>query len=360
MLKHNLSVLFAISLLLTACGQPAPAPDVTSIPPVLATAAATVTAAVTVEPSILTATPTETPQISSTLPLPDDPAASLPIIIAGASPAFLSSLGQLAFIQYGVLVVETAPGNGVFTEISRYVNFARWSPDGSKLLFDVNPIPLSDPAVDDAQLADYRIWFSQASQIMAITDIIPGFPQAPYTAASWIPQAPAAPAAFQNAWIPAKKPGGQTTWSTDSNQILFVNLTNSVNLPVSFPGSNTVIIADLNKQNFWLASEAVYISRVMPTRDSTFILQDHCGALCEWLTGYDLQGNELWELPWVTDGSFAVASNASFLVNAGRISYAEPTDTNTVDIIETVTGEFRPIWHLAPDEFSSRLISIKP
>jgi hypothetical protein len=351
-----LTLLLIAGVLIAACGAPAPAPSPAPVEPSPTMPLPGTTRSTPAAEPTLAATPGTadtsaiTEVLTTSLGLPPQTGAPAPLTPLGASPAFLSSRGQLAYIQDGVLMVESAAQSGAFTEIARYATYARWSPDGSRLLFDTNPELISYSGEAGIYLLDYKLWHAADGLVTSLT-ALEGFPPPPYLAGAWIPLFQPNPAAFQSTWIPGDLAQGQTVWSPDGNLIYFINIVEPERLPVSFPGSNTVVVADLAAGRSFLAAEAVLISRVLPLPGEAFILQDHCGELCEWLTAYNLQGRELWHLPWVTDGAYAVTDDGAALINAGRITYDQPTETNTVDRIDTGGGDYHPIWTLAPDEY---------
>jgi len=270
---------------------------------------------------------------------------------AGASPALISSRGQVAFIQDSVLFVEGDPGTSQYTEIARFVRYARWSPDGSRLLYDQNAAASQDNTRSGDFIEDYQLWSADQKQAISLSSLVTDFPSPPYLVDGWIPRHESGPAAFSTEWIDYAWKPDTTTWSPDGEKILFVNLVSPDRLPVSFPGSQTVSVADLSTGKFWLAAEAVLISALHPADGHTFLLQDHCGSPCEWLTGYSIQGEKRWELPWVTTGFYGLTPDRQSIINAGRIAINEPTQPNTVDRVDIQSGSVEIIWELASADY---------
>lgn len=353
MIRQNYLVYLLVAVWLVGCSTPQPAP--TALPTLPATMLpeatlpemeTTISAPATQSSSMPEPTPTliPTPWLQAQEPIYN------PNTLPGASIPYLSSLGQLAFIEDGLLYVETTPGSGEFQEIGRYSTSARWSPDGTKLLYDASQSAPDLGQETSVVFDEYRIWFAERGASESLNKLIPGFPQPPYIGDGWIPTYTSGPTPFRNDWTPYDWQNALSGWSPDSTKILFVNLVEPDRLLTTFPGANTISIADMENGEFRLGAEANLISAVYPVDGRSFVLQDHCGPDCEWLSGYNLLGELTWQLPWVTGGYFAISSDRTFLVNAGRIAFFDPTDTNTVDEINPLTGEFKEIWRLRPNQ----------
>lgn len=339
--------LLILAILLISCQSGVPPASPTPAP----SATASATSSNLPGPQVVESTPTqETPELLAPASTATPPSPAL-APGAGVSQALVSSRGQVAYIRDSVLFVEDDPGTLQFSEIAHFVRFARWSPDGSRLLFDRNEAVSQDNTRAGALIEDYQLWLADLKQVVSLGSMIPDFPAPPYLLQGWIPLHESGPAAFRPEWIDYAWKLDTTAWSSDGNKILFVNLVSPERLPVSFPGSQTVSVADLETGEFRLAAEAVLISALHPLDGQIFLLQDHCGSPCEWLTGYNLFGEKQWELPWVTTGFFALTPDRQHLVNAGRIAINEPTRPNTVDLVDTQDGSVQVIWELESEDY---------
>lgn len=226
----------------------------------------------------------------------------------------LSRDGQLAFIKNQMLMVETAPRNGDFTEIAQFVNDGAWSPDGLKLAFFINDIP------DNLDNENVSVWEAGTNTITSLGDIVSDFP----------PELPLLSEGNNRVlhlenlkWSPNNESISFTVWDTLE------------------AGIGGVWIADFINANFNLAVQEFSTYQSWWINENTVLVDWHCGSPCEGLTAYK-NGELLWELPWQTAGQFALSLNNEFLINTGRIMGREPFAT--VEEIDLATGEIKIIW----------------
>jgi hypothetical protein len=280
----------------------------------------------------LTSLPSTPPTTSITLnetvvPLtPTSAATETPLVtpISRVSQPFVSSQGQLAYVQNQVLYVETAVGLGEFVEIGRYVSSASWSPDGTKMLYDLSYNPGYPRTINE-----FRLLFPVENRNNSLAELINDFPET-----------------LDNEPVYDDGLAPQAKWRPGNDMILFSNL-----IPGEYPELRTLSVVDLNQKSL-----STFEWHIDPFKGSLpfvsedfFILKTHCGAPCERVSAYDYNGQNLWNLPWATGGLFAFAPDGKFLINTGRVD--TEISGATVDEINLETGEVKIIWQTSTNDY---------
>jgi hypothetical protein len=207
---------FILLLLLSCACTPQPEPSVsdtttTAVPPIATSQPAVIAAGLpaptrTAVPPTATQTPTATPPSGVTVLPPittTPPAEPTPIATSDISrfSVFISSQGQLAYVDDLRLFVENPVGSGEFVLISEAAGTISWSPDGSKLLFNVGE--------EEIGLTDYLVWYADTAELRSLKASIHNFPQQPSHD-------------YALAIYPCLQPSA--LWLPDSERILFQNL----------------------------------------------------------------------------------------------------------------------------------------
>lgn len=230
------------------------------------------------------------------------------------SAAFVSMTGQVAFVRQGVLVVamndgtvvEVAPMAGPAVGEDGPVEYvaAAWSPDGHALLF------FTSPTGDE-----------------------------PYQAAIWQDRTVTLLSELINQPLPAV-PFTSFRWSLDGKQIL---LTTSSRLEADSEWTSGVWLVTLDRRELTLVVEARELSNITWLAEERFMLTLACGRDCALIMAYNEQTELLWkayeEEGHATTGLFTLTADRQHLVNLNTVA-------QTVDWLDTATGEITSLWNL--------------
>lgn len=299
--------------------SPVPTSVPTHTPTLTPSPSSTATPQVTPSPT-LTRPPTRTPRPTAT---PEGQFAPL------VSEPFLSSLGQLAYVENQVLWVETEPGSGNFLAVDHYVSQAQWSADGSRLLYDwsgsLRPINLNNYWVYSE---DFRLYTPADQNSLSFNENIAGFPTSPAIEEPCYLREETTNLSYRFLNL-----------SPDGSRILFAVVRNdTVNDLI------TLVDVEAKTHTAIIRCTEVYKTLVPFINDTTFITQTHCGSPCQVLEGYDFNGNRVWELPWSVAVQFDLSADGQTIINGGH--FVPPDDPLwTITLIDFKTGS---ITNLVP------------
>lgn len=253
-----------------------------------------------------------------------------PMTGANVSAPILNGRGGVAFVQEGVLFVDTAAGANPFTAIAGQVVWPdaaypiTWSPDGRTLLFF---------QVVENGTNQVVLWHAGTQQLQPLSDVV-------------------------RRRLPAL-PLDHARWSPDGRRLL---LTTNGALDPSGEWTHGIWVADLETGGLTLVVEAIALADALWLSDNTFLLQLDCGLDCAFLMAYDLQRNLLWKA-YANREEMEVASNL-FALTADRQRLVHLNTTGriqTVDVLETASGQVTTIWELPTDlHFARELPYLSP
>ena len=251
-------------------------------------------------------------------------------IYASMSEPLVSRLGQLAYVHNQTVWVETAPGSAVFQNLGQYATEAHWSQDGTKLLFAQAEQPQAYPFQDSLPLAypeDFGLYFAETAETWFLSEHIQDFPSSPEILETCPQREPVNALRFRF-----------MNWSPDGSKLLLgISRNGDVNDLI------TVVDFETRKHTVLLncVDTKLYVEYVT---DTVFVTRYHCGAPCQIFSGYDYEGNLIWELPWQVGATFAQMPDEQYFINMGHFL---PRDDPlwTINLIELNTGE---ITNLVP------------
>jgi len=247
--------------------------------------------------------PTATTQITATeVSSTPSPWISIPI---------LSSQGQLAFIQNGVLFVETEPGVKEFKSIERGVSHASWSPQGNRLIYSLcNWFDLSYCY----DIEDWVMYYAKTGKSVLLSEMISNLPEDFY---------------------------GYPSWMQHGQKILF-----------GIPFDGRISIVDLEAKTFSTPIRLFNVIGDWELPNERLLIQDHLGTYANSLGVYDINEGQLWSYPNPNPDAFdgANAGVLGFSAEHQLLAIFEPVhetdsfDSATLYQFDTETFELTKLW----------------
>lgn len=329
---RGLAASFLFSLFLVACTV-APDPTLTPVEDVVEvkrpsstprpTLTATPQPTATLEPTATDKIPTVT-AIPTLTPIPSPtPDLQLSVITQSELNKTLSPMtneGLLPFIEDDVLFRQMAEGSDKLIELG-YVKTAVWSPDGSKLIYNLTDTPdtFDDPATTFTQW----LWSVEEGSIVSLSDLIANYPNPAHHVFD-------------------------IHWSPDETKILLEASLDERHEDEQFRLYTYLVAAvDLNQG---VMGDILFYSNSTPVwlTDEVYVIRDGCGSPCAMYRAYDYSGKLVWEFDWRTGGFVDFADMGNFMINVGRgqpdTRRNDPQPPATVDEINLSTGELKILW----------------
>ena len=259
-----------------------------------------------------TAVPTSTPSPTQTPTTAPTPTVTATPFLAVSHP-ILSSQGQLAFIKDETLFVETAVGTEIFTEISRDVASASWSPAGDKLLLETCDLSSQTYCIEPI----WMLYDLNANVLINLNEQVANMPT---------------------------RYLGTTTWSKSGEKILFM---------MALEGNISVL--DLTTKEFSVALDSLRLpSGMWELPNEKLLIQDNWGGLSNELHVYDFHGAKLWSFPNIRSGGIEGR-------NAGILGFSE--EGQLLVILEpdiSPPSEFATLYHFNTTTFDLERLATYP
>ena len=218
---------------------------------------------------------------------------------------------------------ETAEGPGEFDELG-YVQTTVWSPDGSKLLYNLTDTP--DTFDDPATQSEQWLWSAEDENLVSLADLITNYPDPTYHLFNMF-------------------------WSPDGTKILLWAKLDERHEEAAFIRYDSLLVAvDLSQNTI---SDVLFISNDRPVwlTNEVFVIRDHCGSPCAFYKAYNYSNKLVWEFDWRTGGFVDFASKGNFMINVGRgWPDGRGLPSATADEIDLTTGELKILWERSHEE----------
>lgn len=234
--------------------------------------------------------------------------------------------GRRPFVQDGVLLRQMGESLDEFEGLG-YLQTAVWSPDGSKLLYNLTNKP--DTFDDPASEYEQWLWSVEDGTFVSLADLVANYPDPAYHIF-------------------------EIFWSPDSTKILlWAGLDERHEEAASISYDSLLVVIDLDRQT---TSDILFVSNDRPVwlTNNVFVIRDHCGSPCAFYRAYNYSNELAWEFDWRTGGFVDFAAEGNFMINVGRgqpdAKRDDPQPPPTVDEIDLTTGELKIIWESLPEE----------
>ncbi len=275
-------------------------------------------------PTMPEPTPTAHPTMPNATPAQDHHATQFGQEV---SAVHLNNTGMAAFVLDETLYIETAVHSGQFTPITNHVasDQLAWSADGQELLFFTQPIDGERPYI--------MHWNATTQELTPFSELINRtLPNVPFTSVHW---------------------------AENGRELL---LTTTEKLAPNSEWDSGVWLANLEDGTLTLVVEAVRLIDAHWLDMNSFMMSLNCGEQCEIVMAYDREQNLLWKAYAdrpefeATSGLYIVQPSAQRIIHLN--TYNNP---QTVDLINTVSGEITPIFTLPKElQFAANTLVFSP